>query len=138
MAIANVATVRSFWDWHHSTLGREFLISPSGSLDCRAAQRPSSAVLLSLSTSGVLTQIVKITAGRPRPGSNSPQIISPRDTQTLLDLDLIDRCQPIPGSKDANPFGLVTAAICTQKDQALLKDGFQSFFSGHSSRKLTH
>jgi len=92
MTIVNVATVRSLWDCHHSTLG----------------------LLLGISTTGAFTQIVKITVGRPRP-------------------DFIDRCQPIPGAKDANPFGLVTAAICTQKDTSMLKDGFRSFFSGHSS-----
>lgn len=30
-------------------------------------------------------------------------------------------------------FGLSTEAICTQTDLAILKDGFRSFPSGHSS-----
>lgn len=51
-----------------------------------------------------------------------------------LHADLIDRCQPTPGSHNAAVYGLVTSVICTQTDDHILKDGFRSFFSGHSSR----
>ncbi|KAF8326049.1 phosphatidic acid phosphatase type 2/haloperoxidase [Cantharellus anzutake] len=71
-------------------------------------------LLLSLSLTAVLTQTVKVTVGRPRP-------------------DLIARCQPKQGSQDTSPYGLVTASICTQTDMSKLKDGFRSFWSGHSS-----
>ncbi|KAG8722401.1 hypothetical protein FRC08_002882 [Ceratobasidium sp. 394] len=92
MPIVNLLTVRSWWDWHNSWLG----------------------LLLGLGTTGSLTQLVKVTVGRPRP-------------------DLIDRCQPMSGARDMSPYGLVSVNICTQTDHARLKDGFRSFFSGHSS-----
>ncbi|KAF8602675.1 PAP2-domain-containing protein [Ceratobasidium sp. AG-I] len=92
MPIVNLLTVRSWWDFHNSWLG----------------------LLLGLATTGSLTQVVKVTVGRPRP-------------------DLIDRCQPVQGASDTPVYGLVTAAICTSTDHARLKDGFRSFFSGHSS-----
>ncbi|KAH8116869.1 PAP2-domain-containing protein [Phellopilus nigrolimitatus] len=70
-------------------------------------------LLLSLSMTGVITQFTKITVGRPRP-------------------DVISRCQPHPGV--TNPeYGLVTSAICTQMDVHILRDGWRSFPSGHSS-----
>ncbi|KAK7054966.1 hypothetical protein VNI00_003429 [Paramarasmius palmivorus] len=68
-------------------------------------------LILGLALTGSITQFVKITVGRPRP-------------------DLIDRCQPPSGA--VNPeFGLQTWHICTKTD--LLRDGFRSFPSGHSS-----
>ncbi|KAJ3866580.1 phosphatidic acid phosphatase type 2/haloperoxidase [Lentinula novae-zelandiae] len=70
-------------------------------------------LILSLAMAGVVTQFTKVTVGRPRP-------------------DVIDRCQPPSGTIDPT-FGLSTAAICTQTDMSLLKDGFRSFPSGHSS-----
>jgi len=84
-------TVRSWWDVHNATLG----------------------LVLSLTTTGAITQFVKITVGRPRP-------------------DFIDRCQPPTNAADPH-FGLSTWAICTQTDSYIMKDGFRSFFSGHSS-----
>lgn len=89
--IISFFTVRSLWDIHNATLG----------------------LILSLSTTGALTQIVKITVGRPRP-------------------DFIDRCQA-PANATDPPFGLSTWTICTQTDSYILRDGFRSFFSGHSS-----
>ncbi|EST08955.1 Phosphatidic acid phosphatase type 2/haloperoxidase [Kalmanozyma brasiliensis GHG001] len=62
-----------------------------------------------------VTTIIKCTVGRPRP-------------------DLIDRCQPAPGSVNASPYGLVTDIICTVGvDNKILRDGFRSFPSGHAS-----
>jgi len=89
--IVSFLTVRSRWDIHNATLG----------------------LILSLATTGAITQIVKITVGRPRP-------------------DLIDRCQP-PANATDPPFGLSTWTICTQTNSSIMKDGFRSFFSGHSS-----
>ena len=74
-----------------------------------------------------LTQTVKVTVGRPRPGEPVHLVC----TNPNSSLDLISRCQPglAPSS------GLVTAAICTQTDIGKLKDGFRSFWSGHASCK---
>ena len=60
------------------------------------------------------TSALKIATGKPRP-------------------DLIDRCQPKPGSADPPVFGLSNITICTQTNPSVLKDGFRSFPSGHSS-----
>ncbi|CAE6433268.1 unnamed protein product [Rhizoctonia solani] len=92
MPIVNVLTVRSWWDWHNSWLG----------------------LLLGLGTTGSLTQVVKVTVGRPRP-------------------DMLDRCQPRANSQNAPVYGLASADICTTDNHERLKDGFRSFFSGHSS-----
>jgi membrane-associated phospholipid phosphatase len=73
---------------------------------------------LLLSTAGAftITGALKNATGMPRP-------------------DLISRCDPLPGSKDAFPSGLSNYTICRQEDNAILKDGFRSFPSGHSSSK---
>ncbi|KIL68598.1 hypothetical protein M378DRAFT_158421 [Amanita muscaria Koide BX008] len=89
--IISFVTVRSWWDIHNATLG----------------------LILSLATTGAITQFVKLTVGRPRP-------------------DFIDRCQP-PANATDPPFGLSVWTICTQTDSYIMKDGFRSFFSGHSS-----
>ncbi|KAF9883391.1 hypothetical protein FE257_003514 [Aspergillus nanangensis] len=70
-------------------------------------------LLLSQGSAFVVTQILKNACGKPRP-------------------DVIDRCQPPPGSADAMPFGLSNYTICTG-DPAIIKDGFRSWPSGHSS-----
>ncbi|EJD02401.1 PAP2-domain-containing protein [Fomitiporia mediterranea MF3/22] len=70
-------------------------------------------LLLGLTLTGAITQFTKITVGRPRP-------------------DVISRCQPPSGI--VNPeYGLVSSAICTQTDVGILRDGWRSFPSGHSS-----
>ncbi|KZS98322.1 hypothetical protein SISNIDRAFT_481074 [Sistotremastrum niveocremeum HHB9708] len=74
----------------------------------------SLGVIYSCALAGTTTNIVKVTVGRPRP-------------------DLIDRCRPPAGSENAPQFGLVNASICTQTNQAIMSDGWKSFFSGHSS-----
>jgi len=89
--VVNLITVRSWWDFHNSTLGLIFALALTGSV----------------------TQFVKITVGRPRP-------------------DLIDRCQPPQGLVDP-VFKLTDWTICSQTDNGILRDGFRSFFSGHSS-----
>lgn len=62
-----------------------------------------------------VTTCVKISVGRTRP-------------------DFIDRCQPPVGAVDPIPYGLNTEAICTTSpDLSIIKDGFRSFPSGHSS-----
>ncbi|PFH52415.1 hypothetical protein AMATHDRAFT_140084 [Amanita thiersii Skay4041] len=72
-----------------------------------------STLILALATTGSFTQFVKITVGRPRP-------------------DIVDRCQPPSGATDPI-FGLTSWTICTQTDNSILRDGFRSFPSGHSS-----
>lgn len=71
-------------------------------------------LLISVTITGSVTNISKVVVGRPRP-------------------DLIDRCQPRTGSENAPVFGLVTDAICTQVSEHIMKDGWRSFPSGHSS-----
>ncbi|KAI8060737.1 phosphatidic acid phosphatase type 2/haloperoxidase [Gongronella butleri] len=69
---------------------------------------------LALSLSVVFTQLIKITVGRPRP-------------------DFLDRCQPPLDAQDP-PLGLSNYTICsTDINSHLMKDGFKSFPSGHSS-----
>jgi len=91
MPIVNLIFVRSLWDLHNSLLG----------------------LTLSLSLTGSITNLVKVTVGRPRP-------------------DLLSRCLPSPGSMDPI-WGLSNYTICTQASETILKDGFRSFPSGHSS-----
>ncbi|KAG8960391.1 hypothetical protein FRC03_006588 [Tulasnella sp. 419] len=92
MPSINLLTIRSWWDFHNAWLG----------------------VVLSFGLTGTITNIVKITAGRPRP-------------------DLISRCMPRPGSENERVFGLTESKICTQTNGKIMMDGFRSFFSGHSS-----
>jgi len=87
----NLLTVRSWWDLHNSLLG----------------------LLLGLSLTGSITQVVKITVGRPRP-------------------DVIARCLPQAGATDPQ-FGLSSVAICTRAAGPIIHDGWRSFPSGHSS-----
>ncbi|KIJ44096.1 hypothetical protein M422DRAFT_30621 [Sphaerobolus stellatus SS14] len=92
IAIINLISIRSWWDLHVGWLG----------------------LILSLGITGSITNVIKVTVGRPRP-------------------DVIDRCQPIAGAMNNAVFGLVNATICTQTDSSKLNDGFRSFPSGHSS-----
>ncbi|CAG8448414.1 10114_t:CDS:2 [Diversispora eburnea] len=92
MIIISLGLKRSMHDCHHAILG--FILGYSSTL--------------------VVTQLFKITVGRPRP-------------------DFIDRCQPVNGSTDATVYGLSTSDICTQTSQSILEGGFESFFSGHAS-----
>ncbi|RUS28521.1 phosphatidic acid phosphatase type 2/haloperoxidase [Jimgerdemannia flammicorona] len=70
-------------------------------------------LLLSLALTIMVTEVVKLSVGRPRP-------------------DFLDRCKPIPGSVDP-PLGLSNSTICMPTDKYILSDGFKSFPSGHSS-----
>ncbi|KAF5386621.1 hypothetical protein D9615_001890 [Tricholomella constricta] len=66
-------------------------------------------LILGLALTGSITQFAKITVGH-----------------------VIDRCQPPVGTVDP-PFGLTSWQVCTQIDAKILRDGFRSFPSGHSS-----
>lgn len=68
-------------------------------------------LLLAQASAFVITSALKNATGKPRP-------------------DLIARCLPREGSEDAAVFGLSNSTICTQTDNAILKDGFRSFPSG--------
>ncbi|KAI7905909.1 phosphatidic acid phosphatase type 2/haloperoxidase [Cokeromyces recurvatus] len=69
---------------------------------------------LGLSMTIMLTDVIKITAGRPRP-------------------DMLSRCKPIEGAADPK-FGLSSIDICTADIHShIMIDGFKSFPSGHSS-----
>ncbi|CUS09619.1 unnamed protein product [Tuber aestivum] len=68
---------------------------------------------LSVAAAIVITGALKNTTGKPRP-------------------DLIARCRPKEGATNAPGFGLASYDICTG-DKHILKDGFKSWPSGHSS-----
>ncbi|RPA89585.1 PAP2-domain-containing protein [Choiromyces venosus 120613-1] len=68
---------------------------------------------LSAAAAIVITGALKNTTGKPRP-------------------DLIARCKPTEGASNIPVFGLANYTICTG-DKTLLKDGFKSWPSGHSS-----
>jgi hypothetical protein len=88
-------------------------------------------VVLSLSLAGAFTQVVKMTAGRPRPGEAGLSFAHSRLTNSSP-VDVLDRCHPDPSTVDP-PFGLSSVEICHQSDSSILNDGFMSFPSGHSS-----
>ncbi|KAI4747207.1 PAP2-domain-containing protein [Aureobasidium sp. EXF-8845] len=90
-------------------LGRYKLVDRLWELNCGIL-----GLALSEGTAFVITGALKNTVGKPRP-------------------DLIDRCQPRAGSIDPSPYGLSNSTICTQTDMSILRDGFRSFPSGHSS-----
>ncbi|QKX63305.1 uncharacterized protein TRUGW13939_10474 [Talaromyces rugulosus] len=69
------------------------------------------ALISSLMTTPLITDIIKNTVGRPRP-------------------DLISRCRPQRGTPEHE---LLTISICTQTNEHLLQEGWRSFPSGHSS-----
>ena len=75
-------------------------------------------MVLSLALTGSVTNIMKLSAGRPRP-------------------DLIARCLPRPDSQNHPVFGLVDWNVCTQTDEDIMNDGWKSFLSGHASRTLS-
>ncbi|ORX41134.1 phospholipid metabolism-related protein [Kockovaella imperatae] len=83
---------RTGWDMHNAVVG----------------------VFMSYTMTGTVTQLIKMSVGRPRP-------------------DLLARCLPREGSADHVFFGLSTVDICTTTNQLRLDDGFKSFPSGHSS-----
>lgn len=97
---------RKLWEWNTGWMG----------------------LALSLATAFLITQGMKNLFGKPRP-------------------DLLSRCKPdlsriadfainpIVGDIFDPAWVLVTSAICTETDNDLLKDGFKSFPSGHSSCK---
>ncbi|WVQ72159.1 hypothetical protein IAR50_001704 [Cryptococcus sp. DSM 104548] len=83
---------RSFWDGHNGILG----------------------LILGLGLTVTFTNIIKITAGRPRP-------------------DLFARCI-LPPDLTSNPVHSLTSyTVCTTVDDDRLREGFRSFPSGHSS-----
>lgn len=92
LALISAVSVRSLWDLHSAWLG----------------------CTLSFMITGIITNMIKLLTGRPRP-------------------DFIARCQPRPGSVDDPIFGLSNASICTQADKEVFFDGFKSFPSGHAS-----
>ncbi|QRW12491.1 phosphatidate phosphatase PPAPDC1A [Ceratobasidium sp. AG-Ba] len=73
-------------------------------------------LVLGLATTGAVTQVVKASC-------NS------RSTPSRCDCAV----QADPGSEDHAVYGLVTTAICQETDAYMMKDGWRSFFSGHSS-----
>ncbi|WRT68813.1 uncharacterized protein IL334_005793 [Kwoniella shivajii] len=78
------------------------------------AQSALLGLILGLGLTATFTNIVKITVGRPRP-------------------DIFARCM-LPEDLTENPVhGLTSWTVCTQPDDSMLKEGFRSFPSGHSS-----
>lgn len=94
---------RKLWEWNTAWMG----------------------LAMSLATAFMVTQGMKLLFGKPRP-------------------DLLSRCQPDLSriqETAVNRVGdvfdpawvLITSAICTNKDNDILQDGFKSFPSGHAS-----
>jgi diacylglycerol diphosphate phosphatase/phosphatidate phosphatase len=92
IAIVSLVFKRSWLDFHSGLLG----------------------LALSLSMTIMVTNLIKVTVGRPRP-------------------DMFDRCQLPPGIQD--PYlGLLNYTVCTADHNSYnFKDGFKSFPSGHAS-----
>ncbi|KAI9834404.1 MAG: hypothetical protein M1819_003015 [Sarea resinae] len=90
------------------TLGKYRLKDRLWELNCGVL-----GLLLSSGAAYVITGALKNATGKPRP-------------------DIIARCRP-KVALDPQPFGLSNYTICAQTDKAMLKDGFKSFPSGHSS-----
>ncbi|OBZ83116.1 putative diacylglycerol pyrophosphate phosphatase 1 [Choanephora cucurbitarum] len=92
VSLSNIGYKRNFNDFHSGVLG----------------------LCLGLSMTVMLTDVIKITAGRPRP-------------------DMLSRCQPALDAVDPT-FGLSSVDICTADiNSHMMRDGFKSFPSGHSS-----
>ncbi|KAI9018652.1 phosphatidic acid phosphatase type 2/haloperoxidase [Phycomyces nitens] len=92
MSLVSIGIKHSLHDFHSGLLG----------------------LCLGLSMTIMITDIIKITAGRARP-------------------DMLDRCQPPPDVTDP-VYGLLDYTVCTTpSDSAIMIDGFKSFPSGHSS-----
>ncbi|KAG1469026.1 hypothetical protein G6F56_003501 [Rhizopus delemar] len=92
ISLSGIGYKRNWYDFHAGVLG----------------------LCLSLSLTIMLTDVIKVTVGRPRP-------------------DMLSRCQPPTDTQDP-PLGLSTVDICTTDIHShLMIDGFKSFPSGHSS-----
>jgi diacylglycerol diphosphate phosphatase/phosphatidate phosphatase len=81
---------------------------------------------LAIASTITVTNTFKNLVGRPRPGIYYHGI--------FLMIDFLDRCQPLINAANPNRFTLSTSAICSRT--VLLKDGYRSFPSGHSSSIL--
>ncbi|CAO3696654.1 unnamed protein product [Umbelopsis ramanniana] len=91
IALVSIFLVRSPLDLHNGTLG----------------------LLVSVSFTIMITEIVKLTVGAHRP-------------------DFLAVCAPRQGAVDP-PLGLSDVSVCTRPLDYLLKDAFKSFPSGHTS-----
>ncbi|KAG0311915.1 hypothetical protein BGZ97_011560 [Linnemannia gamsii] len=95
MAAVSLFIRRSSYDLHNGILG----------------------LLLSVSLTIVVTQVVKVTVGKHRP-------------------DFIDRCKPMLNGVSITrdePLKLWKVDVCTTTDHSVFKDGMRSFPSGHAS-----
>lgn len=111
MLAINLISIQSLWDLHNSWLG----------------------LTLSLTLTGLISNLVKVCVGRPRPGSLFAFSDSVQCLMIALPVDLISRCVPSPDARDKPVWGLSNHTICTQTDERILRDGFRSFPSGHAS-----
>lgn len=97
MAVVSLFIRRSSYDFHNGFLG----------------------LLLSVSLTIVVTQVVKVTVGKHRP-------------------DFIDPCKPMLNgvaiTRD-EPLKLWSVDVCTTTNHSVFKDGMRSFPSGHASTR---
>jgi hypothetical protein len=155
MPIVNLLTVRSWWDWHNSTFIPLVCAAPKTVADHLLGAQVGLDVRHFSKFLHVL--FLMILQSDPRVGndwfSNAGRQSNRRPSASRYAesywrlfccrlylpayiascTDLLDRCQPREGAADMSPYGLVSVDVCTSANHERLKDGFRSFFSGHSS-----
>lgn len=79
---------------------------------------------MAIATTITVTNCFKNLVGRPRPGIWHRLCVCANE-------DFLERCRPLITATNPTVFTLSNSSVCTQT--SLLKDGYRSFPSGHSS-----
>lgn len=136
-AAVNYWTVRSFWDSHNSSLGRASFSPHKVFRALTDAYLESSTFLYRASQLSWLlrSQVQSLRSRRllwVDHDQACPILPLPSSHRLTAMSDLLDRCQPPPGLSDPE-YKLFDSSICTQTNLRIMRDGFRSFPSGHSS-----